>query len=110
MTFIEYLHCNMCGRSGPLSRVSLESFERFDPDWALVHTRQAMGSPGRGKRIKGVGGFQIVEGSGVSIVEMIDDPEYAPYAEAVKDRVLLIVREYLRVGIIDPAEIAGLLD
>ncbi len=107
---IQYLACNTCGRSSPLSRVSLDSFERFDPKWALMHTREAKGSPGRGKRIKGVGGFQIVEGSGLSIMEMLDDPEYAPYAEAVKNRVLLIVREYLRVGAITPAEVAGLLE
>ncbi len=107
---IQYLACNMCGRSGPLSRVSLDSFERFDPEWALMHTREAKGSPGRGNRVKGVGGFQLVEGSGISIMEMMDDPEYAPYAEAVKNRVLLIVREYLRVGAITPAEVAGLLE
>ncbi len=100
MTEIDYLHCNTCGRSGPLSRVNLDSFERFDPEWALLHTREA----------KGARGFTIIEGSGLSIMEMLDDTEYAPYAEAVKNRVLLIVREYLRVGAITPAEVSGLLE
>ncbi len=100
VTLIQYLACNTCGRSGPLSRVNLDSFERFDPEWALIHTREA----------KGARGFTIVEGSGVSITEMLDYPEHAPYAEAVKNRVLLIIREYLRVGAISPAEVAKLLD
>ena len=90
----------MCGRSGPLSRVNLDSFERFDPDWALLHTREA----------KGAKGFTLIEGSGVNITQMLDDPEYAPYAKAVKNRSLLIVRKYLRVGAISAAEVSGLLE
>jgi len=110
MTLIEYLGCAMCGRSSPLSRVNLAAYQRFDPGWALMHTRQASGGPGRGNRRKGVGGFQLVPDTGKSITDMLQNPDYAEYALGVKNRVLLIVREYLRVGAIGPEELAALIE
>ncbi len=43
----------------------------------------------------------------LSIVEVLEDPEYADLGLQVKDRLINIVRSYMRAGIISLEEITG---
>ena len=43
----------------------------------------------------------------LSIVEVLGDPEYADLGLQVKDRLIAIVRSYIRAGIISTDDITG---
>lgn len=110
MSTHEYLYCVFCGRNTLLSRIPLASFERFDAEWDLLQVREARPGPGRGRKEKGVGGFQVVPEMGMTILEMLDSSEHRDYALGVKRRVLVIVEEYMRMGVISPDELRELID
>jgi len=87
----------------------LASFERFNAEWDLMQVREARPGPGRGRKEKGVGGFQLVPEMGMTIVEMLNSsPEHRDYALGVKRRLLVIVEEYVHIGVISPDELREL--
>lgn len=88
----------------------MASFERFDADWDLLQVREARPDPGRGRKEKGVGGFQLVPELGMTVTEMMESPEHREYALGVKNRLLKIVSEYVRVGAISLDELRELID
>ena len=108
MSTHEYLYCVFCGRTTLLDRVPLASFERFNPQWDLLQVRVAQPGPGRGRKEKGVGGFQVVPDMGMSIKEMLGT-EYEDYALGVKNRLLLILKEYVRIGVVSSDELREIL-
>jgi len=91
-----------------LNRVPLASFERFSSDWDLLQVRESRPDLGRGRKEKGVGGFQLVPDMGMTITEMLGSPDHMDYALGVKRRLLLIVEEYMRIGVISPDELREL--
>ncbi len=99
----------MCGKNTLLSRIPLSSFEKFNADWDLLQVRKASPGPGRDRKEKGVGGFQLIPEKGMTITEMLDSPEHREYALGVKKRLLVIVKEYIRIGAINPEELRGLM-
>ena len=105
MSMHEYLYCVFCGKNTLLNRIPLSSFERFNADWDLLQVRQASAGPGRGRKEKGVGGFKVVPELGMTVTEMLDSPEHRDYALGVKRRLLVIVKEYMRLGVISPDEL-----
>ncbi len=105
MSTHEYLYCLMCGKNTLLKRIPLSSFEKFNADWDLLQVREARPGPGRGRKEKGIGGFQLLPEMGMTITEMLDSPEHRDYALGVKRRILVIVEEYMRIGVISPEEL-----
>ncbi|GAH24067.1 unnamed protein product, partial [marine sediment metagenome] len=41
------------------SRIRPETLENFSADWNILQVREAQPGPGRGRKIKGVGGFVV---------------------------------------------------
>lgn len=109
MSTHEYLYCVFCGKNTLLNRIPLSSFERFNADWDLLQVREARPGPGRGRKEKGVGGFQIIPELGSTIMEMMDSEEHRPYAMGVKRRLLVILEEYIRIGMISPEELREII-
>ena len=105
MSTHEYLYCLMCGKNTLLKRIPLSSFEKFNANWDLLQTREARPGPGRGRKEKGVGGFKLLPERGMTISEMLDSPKHRDYALGVKRRILVIVEEYMRIGVISPEEL-----
>ena len=108
MSLHEYLYCVFCGKNTLLDRVPLSSFESFNADWDLLQIREAKAGPGRGHKTKGVGGFQVVPELGMTITEMLESPEHRDYALGVKRRLLVIVEEYMRLGVISSDDLRNL--
>jgi len=99
----------MCGKNTLLKRIPLTSFEKFNAEWDLLQVREALPGPGRGRKEKGVGGFQLLPEMGMTINEMLDSPEHRDYALGVKKRLLVIVKEYMRIGVISPEELREIM-
>ncbi|GAH28372.1 unnamed protein product [marine sediment metagenome] len=109
MSIVEYLGCPFCGKSVVTSRIRPETLENFSADWNILQVREAQPGPGRGRKIKGVGGFVVDPFRSMPIYRMLESPEHRDLAVAVKNRLLKIVGEYLRVGAITREEIDALL-
>ena len=102
----EQVACIFCGRNVIRERLNLESFENWSIDWKVLQVREMLAGPGRGHKIKGEGfGFPVIPEESLSILEMIDDGGYADLVEAIKGRLLLIVKAYINAGIISKEEI-----
>ena len=77
-----------------------------DPsDYPIVQLREVLPGPGRGHKGKGRGGWPVI--GGLSITEVLEDPEYSDLGLQVKDRLIAIVRSYMRAGIISTDDIMG---
>ena len=109
MTLVEYLACPFCGKSVVRSKIRPKTLENFSADWNILQVREAQAGPGRGIKIKGVGGFVADHFRSMSISQMLESSEHMDLAIGVKNRLLKIVGEYLRVGAIEREEIQGLL-
>ena len=109
MSTHEYLYCVFCGKNTLLNRIPLASFERFNAEWDLLQVREARPGPGRGRKEKGVGGFTVVPEMGMTITEMLESSDHRDYALGVKNRLLKIVEEYLRIGVISPDELREII-
>jgi len=92
-----------------LSKIRPETMENFSADWEVLQVREAQPGPGRGVKIKGVGGFVVDPFRSMSIKRMLESPEHRDLALSVKKRLLKIVGEYLRVDAISREEIDALL-
>jgi len=109
MPEIKYLTCIFCGRITHLSRVSLDAFNNFSANWKILQVRHAEPAPGRGRRVSGVGGFVVDPERSLTIQEMLESDEHRDLALATKRKLLLILQEYLRAGVITRDEIDTLL-
>ena len=109
MSIVEYLGCPFCGKSVVTSKIRPETLENFSADWNILQVREAQPGPGRGIKVKGVGGFVIDPFRSMSISQMLQSQEHRDLAIGVKNRLLKIVGEYLRVGAIKRDEIEDLI-
>ena len=108
---VSYLRCCFCGNSKPIHSKKYDGgilrlgALTVDPsDYPIVQLREVLPGPGRGHKGKGQGGLHVT--GTLSIVEVLDDPEYADLGLQVKDRLTAIVRSYVRAGIISLEDIA----
>lgn len=106
MTF-DYLLCPFCSWTRLIhsSRyeggvLKLRDFEVEPSDYPLIQIRDALPGPGRGKKIKGAGGFKADREESMNILEMLETPEYRDLALAIKRRLIKIVRSYMAAGIL----------
>ena len=109
---VSYLRCCFCGNSKPIHSGKYEGGVirlgalTVDPsDYPIVQIREVLPGPGRGHKGKGQGGFQVT--GTLSIVEVLEDSEYADLGFQVKDRLIAIVRSYMRAGIISSEDLMG---
>jgi len=109
---LSYLRCCFCGNSKPIHSSKYDGgilrlgALTVDPsDYPIVQLREVQPGPGRGHKGKGRGGWPVI--GTLSITEVLEDPEYVDLGLQVKDRLIAIVRSYMRAGIISPEEITG---
>jgi len=109
---ISYLRCCFCGNSKPIrskkydgGRLRLGALTVDPSDYPIVQIRDIQPGPGRGHKGKGQGGWPVT--GTLSIVEVVEHPEYADLGLQVKDRLIAIVRSYMKAGIISTDDIMG---
>jgi len=109
---VSYLKCCFCGNSKPIHSSKydggvfrLGALTVAPSDYPIVQIREVQPGPGRGHKGKGQGGWPVT--GTLSIVEVLGNPEYADLGLQVKDRLIAIVRSYMRAGIISMEEITG---
>lgn len=106
MSTQEQLACIFCGRSTILKRIKVTTFENWSIDWKVLQVRQILPGPGRGIRTKGTNyGFPAIKEEGLSILEMMETQGYEDLVEAIRGRLIRIVRAYIEAGIIKREEI-----
>jgi len=47
------------------------------------------------------GGFKLIQGEGLSILEMVDDPTYADLVDGIKRRLTKIIKAYIAAGVVN---------
>ena len=107
-----YLRCCFCGRSRPIRSIKypggvlkLRDMTIDPAEYPIVQIREVIPGPGRGHRVKGHGGWRTVEE--LSIAEVMEDPAYEELGLQVKERLVAIVRSYVRAGVISLVELSG---
>ena len=100
MSKTRYVACNFCGKTVSERRFVAAPFDITPSEYRILQVRQQVG--GR----KGQGFFDIPE-EGKNIVQMLNDgdPREREIAEALIERVLNVVRDYMEAGIITREEI-----
>jgi len=95
-----YIACNFCGKTVSENKFDAAPFDIAPSEFIILQVRRQVG--GR----KGQGFFIIPE-EGKNIVEMWNggDSREREIAEALKERLLNIVRDYIENGIITKEEI-----
>ena len=102
----EQIACIFCGKSVIREKIDLEKFENWDINWNVLQVREILPGPGRGKKGKGKGyGFPVVPEESLSIIEMAENAEYKEIVEAIKRRLIKIVKAYIEARIISKEEI-----
>ena len=108
----DYLLCPFCSWSRLIHArryeggvLELREFEIEPSTFNLVQFREPNPGPGRGNKEKGVGGFQAVPEMGMTIQDMLEDPEYRDLGLQLKDRLIQIVRSYMEAGVLNIDEL-----
>ena len=103
----EQIACIFCGKSVIKDKLDWKNFDNWSIDWTVRQVRQMLAGPGRKHRGKNPDtGFPAIKEQGLSIIEMKADPNCVHMVDAIKKRLLKIVRAYIDAGIIDINEIA----
>ncbi len=79
-------------------------FERSPSETAVIQVREVSPGPGRGRKGKGVGGFPVIEE--VSFEDALGDSAYSELAEELKSRLIFMIKDYLKTGILDIEDIS----
>ena len=102
----EQIACIFCGKSVIREKIDLAKYENWDIDWKVLQIREILPGPGRGKKVKGGSyGFPVVPEESLSILEMVESGDYDDVVEAIKGRLIKIVRAYIEARIISRDEI-----
>ncbi len=112
MPEVEYLKCLFCGYTKPIRTgggvFRLKEMEIPPSEFQIIQVRDVLPGPGRGRRIKGEEhGFKVTRG--YSMAEAVENPEYRDLALSLKSRLLQIVEDYVKAGIIRKSELRRLL-
>jgi len=103
---ISQLACPFCGRNRPLSRgFSLGEITIPPNQYGIITIREVGPGPGRGHKGERGSGLRTI--ARLNISEALENPQYSDIAGQVRDRLIAIVRSYVRDGVISMAEIAG---
>ena len=107
---VSYLRCCFCGNSKPIHSnkydggvIRLGALTVAPSEYPIVQIRDIQAGPGRGHKVKGHGGWPVIDT--LSITQVLGDPEYADLGLQIKDRLVAIVRSYMKAGIISMEEI-----
>jgi len=102
----EQIACIFCGKSVIKDKINWDNFDNWSIDWTVRQVRQMLAGPGRKHKGKQPGtGFPAIKEQGLSIVKMNEDESCQYMVNAIKKRLLKIVRAYIDAGIIDVNEI-----
>lgn len=74
-------------------------------EYGIITLRSVGPGPGRGHKGEPGKGLQTIER--LNMVEALEDPRFSELAEQVKNRLISIVRSYMRAGILSLEEITG---
>lgn len=105
MARIYYVACIVCGKTVVANKFNAEPF-RIDPlDYIILQAREQRG--GRSKTKGEQPGFFLIEGESKTIKELWEsgNSEERAIAETFKDRVLSLVRAYVKAGIIKESDL-----
>jgi len=109
MSETAYIKCPFCGFNKVLYSDSYMdgefrwSISSLPPtEESIIEIKEALAGPGRGHKIKGMGGFQVVES--LNIVEMLNDDRYAEKAEEILGILRRLFRDYISSGVFDISE------
>ena len=103
---ISQLACPFCGRNRPLnSGFSLGEMTIPPAQYGVITIRSVGPGPGRGHKGERGEGFRTIDR--LNIREALEDPQFSGIAGQVRDRLITIIRSYMRAGIISMEEITG---
>lgn len=96
---IQQLACIFCGRNRPLSRNFRLGDMTIPPDqYGIITIREVGPGPGRGHKGERGEGLRTIER--LNIREALEDPQFSGIAGQVRDRLITIVRSYMRAGVL----------
>jgi len=105
MVRLDYIACIMCGKTVILNKFRAEGFSIDPLEYYVLQHREQRG--GRSKKEGEQPGFFIIEGESRNIVDLWNsaDSSEREIAETLKDRLLSVVKAYMRAGIIGKEEV-----
>jgi len=103
---INQLACPFCGRSRPLNRDFSLGEMTIPPDqYGIITIREVGPGPGRGHKGERGEGLRTIDR--LNIREALEDPQFSEIAGQVRDRLITIIRSYMRAGVISMDDIIG---
>ena len=98
------LACPFCGRNRHLSDDFRLGELTIPPnEYGIITVRQAGPGPGRGHKGESGEGLRTI--GRLNITEALADPQFSDISGQVKDRLVAIVRSYMKAGVIDLEEL-----
>jgi len=107
MAKLNYVACIVCGKTVIANKFNAETFSIDPLDYIILQAREQRG--GRSKTEGEQPGFFLVKEESKTIKELWDsgDSDERAIAETFRDRVLALVRAYVKAGIIQKEELSS---
>ncbi|GAH04912.1 unnamed protein product [marine sediment metagenome] len=103
---IYQLACPFCGRNRPLNSGFRLGELTIPPDeYGIITIREVGPGPGRGHVGERGEGLRTIDR--LNIKEALADSQFSDISGQVRDRLIAIVRSYVRAGVISMEEITG---